>query len=678
VGPSAFKDSAGQLYCCYGCGVVEGLLRSREEGDRIDPVLARLGVGALLSMTVMMLSLVLYVSPAQSIPPTLRAAFGWALLAFSAPAVALLSAPYLRAGVSGVRNGRAGSDALVALGSLSAFGVSAWHVLRGSGPIYFDTATMLLVLVTAGRLIEASAKSGTSRLVRGLLNLAPQTAHRLDGTEERDLPAADLMPGDAVAVWPGERVPADGAIVSGSSSVEESAFTGESRPRPCGPGHRVHAGSVNLEGRLVLRVEQAGHGSLLAQMARLVEDAEARRAPSQRLADRAAAGLLALVWATALGAFLYWALAAGDATRAGSAALSVLVVACPCAFGLATPLAVSVSISRAAQAGVLIRSGDALERMARLKRLYLDKTGTLTRSQLSLQAMESTDRSVSEAEALSWAATLEGATRHPAGLALRTAAKQRGCPEGTVEDAHAEPGGGVVGTVALDGVRREVAVGSLPFLASRGMGLPPDADPASATSDCGVGWNGRVRALFYLADTPRPEAAEVVTSLGRLGLEVSLLSGDNESAAQTVALQVGITQVHAACSPTDKVSIVRAASGTHGGLTGMAGDGLNDAPALASTDLGIALASGTDLAREAGDVVLLGDDLRRLPWSIALARRTTRVIRQNLLWACGYNTLALAAAAHGSLHPLAAALLMLLSSLFVLGNSLRLLSHSGP
>ncbi len=756
AGASGFEPEPGHVFCCYGCYLVQGILRTQEEPGATARIIARLGLGAFLSMTVEMASLILYTSTPGSLSLPVFHVLRWALLAFSLPALLIMGLPFLRSAWHEFTHRRLNMDALIAMGAFSAFGVSALHVVRGEGSVYFDTATMLLVLVTVGKLLEASAKSSTSRLVRGLLAIGPRVARRLTGGGEEEIAPEAARPGDRLVVRPGEQIPTDGVVLEGDSAVQEATFTGESLPRRCRPGDTLFGGSLNTDGRLVIRATAVGESTLLGQMARLVREAGARRAPVERLADRMAGLFVPLVWATAIAAAAYWGLLHGNLERAGMAALSVLVVACPCALGLATPLAVSLAIGRAARAGVLIRSGEVLELLPRVRHLFLDKTGTLTHGAMRLASVQMLDPSLDEGEVLAWAAALESGSEHPVGRAVVRAARERGLPSGEVREFRAVPGRGVRGVVEMAGRTRVLVAGSAAFLEECGIQVEPSADCGFQIADCRtaqcavgpsvpiapedgiraqgsgadggtagaagaaaggaqsggagthlyVAWEGRARARLEVADAARPEGAAAVAALRKAGIAVTMLSGDRPEAAAAVARQMGIEHVRAACTPADKVSAIEAArataalQGTSGrrrpwmgrfdygrcaaknlkskienrkSVVAMVGDGINDAPALAAADVGIALAGGTDLAREAGEVVLLGDDLRRLPWSISLARATYRIIAQNLFWAFGYNIIAMTLGFLGILHPLLAAVLMLFSSLFVLGNSLRLL-----
>jgi heavy metal translocating P-type ATPase len=601
--------------------------------------------------------------------PAVLVAFRWALLALSTPVLLILGAPFLASAVRDARRARVSTDALAALGAFAAYGVSAASVARGpEGRIYFDTATMVLVLVTLGRFLEAQAKSKASSLIRGLARISAGEASVLrDGTEVAT-PLEGLRPGDPVVVRPGEVVPVDGAVTDGRSHVEEAAFTGEPAPRPVGPGATVYGGAVNMEGRILVRATDVGEASLLGRIARVVEEAQLTRAPAQRLADNVAAVFLPIVVAVALASLAYWALARGDARTGWMAALSTLVVACPCALGIATPLATAVAVGRAARMGVLVRSPAAIEALARVRTLFLDKTGTLTRGSLAVTSMRALG-GVGEEFALRVAATLETGTGHIVGKALVAEAQARGLELGEVIECRQEPGAGVEGVVDVDGQRLSVRVGTAAWVGA----VPGEGSDATRAF---VAWDGVVRAVAEFADTPRAEAAEVVERLRGMGIEPAVISGDREAVTRQVADGLGISRAHAECAPDRKAEIVAAARRDRA-ITAMIGDGVNDAPALAEADVGISMAGGADLARESSDITILGDDLRRVPLLISLARATVSVVRGNLAWALGYNALALVAAFLGFLHPLLAAGLMLVSSLFVLGNSLRLAVERG-
>ncbi len=621
----------------------------------------RLGVGAFLAMNVMMISLLLYTGEVETgaVP-----AFRWVLLGLSTPAVLILGYPFALGAAAELRRRRLSLDTLILVGTATAFATSAVDTVRGAGHIYFDTATMLLLLVTVGKLVEARAKRRTGELLRGLDALLPPTATRIEPDGPREVALGELSPGDLLRVLPGGRVPADGTVEDGASTIEEAAFTGESRPRAVTVGDGVLAGTVNGEGALAVRAERVGEDVLLHGIVDMVEEAADHASPSERLAERAAALFIPAVLALAAGAGLFWLLRAGPA-QAGLVALAVIVVACPCAMGIATPLATALAVGRAAREGIVVRGGDVMERVGRLELLFLDKTGTVTIGAPELVAVEPTDPDVGEDELLGWLAGLESGSGHSLASAVVAAARVRGLDVGAVRGLRVIPGRGVRGTVVRDGEEREVMAGSEALF----DGPPPLPPPEPDATAVVVAWDGRPRGRVLLRDAPRPDAAEAIAELLRAGVRTVLLSGDREEVARAVAESVGIPEVEAPRTPEQKLERLRQAA--DGRVAGMVGDGINDAPALSAAEVGIALGAGTDLARQAGNVVLLSDRLTQVPWLIALSRRTRRIIVQNLAWAFGYNAVALGAAAAGLLHPLLAALAMVVSSVTVLSNSLR-------
>ena len=666
----AGREAAGLVFCCYGCALVSRIVGDRDRQGPRAWIILRLSVGALLAMNVMMLAMLLYTGGVEAAAvPLLR----WAMLALAAPALAILGYPFLAGAAAEIRRRQLSLDSLIALGSFTAFGVSAVNTIRGAGHVYFDTATMLPVLVTFGRLIEATAKTRTGRLVRELQTRLPRTALRVDAAgEAREIEIGLLRAGDRVRVRPGERIAADGRIVEGRAVIQEADFTGEFEPRSCGPGDPVIAGTVNGEQGIVIEAVRVGEDILLRRMIELVERARDASAPWERAAARAARVFVPAVLALAAAAGLGWLAAAGPA-KAGFVALAVLVVACPCAMGLATPLATALALGRAARSGVLVRGGDVMERLASVDVVFFDKTGTLTTGAPTLGRVELAHAPVSEEELLGCLATLESASEHPLARAALAEAARRGIEIGELADLRIAPGQGLRGRVRWRGVEREILAGTERYV-QMGLGETPEsASGASAGAETAVvvAWQGEIRGRLWLSDRVREGAAETVRALQAAGVRTVLLSGDRLETARAIGERVGITEIRAPCGPDEKIEIIRSAAGR--GLTAaMVGDGINDAPALAVAAVGIALGAGTDLARQSGNVLLLSDRLARIAWLLALSRRTRQTIRQNLLWAFGYNGIALAAAAAGVLHPLLAAAAMALSSVAVLRNSLRL------
>lgn len=639
------------LFCCYGCRLASRIVGGRDGKGAHAWNILRLGVGALLSMNVMMIALLLYTGEVE---PAAAPVFRWIMFAVSTPAMLILGYPLVLGSIRDLAQRRLSTDILIAGGSFAAFLISAVNTVRGRGYVYFDTATMLPLLVTFGRLIEATAKTRTGELLRGLETLLPHTALRLEGDRAEEVSASELKPGDCLRVRPGERFAADGRVIEGHSTVEESAFTGESKPRDAGPGDAVIAGTINGPGALVIRSDAVGEQLLLSRIVGMVHEAWRTTGAWERLSDRAASFLILATLAVAAAAALFWTFQ-GDPARGGLAALAVAVVACPCAMGIATPLATALAVGRAARSGVLVRGGDVLERIGQVRSVFFDKTGTITTNDPAIVEIQ-VEPGVSENDLLEWLAGLETGSEHVLAKAMVREARKRGLEIGTVSDVTVRPGLGIEGKVTRQGHNRVVT-------ASRG-----ESDSDEPLTVIKVEWDGRVQGRIYLADQIRADAAQAVAQLHEERIETVLLSGDRADVAGLIARQTGIQRSEAPRRPEEKIEAIRNSRG----VTAMVGDGINDIPALAAAAVGIAIGAGTDLARHVGNVVLLSDRLAQIPWLIRLSRTTRRLIAQNLAWAAGYNVIALAAAAAGWLHPLLAALAMVVSSLTVLTNSLRI------
>ncbi len=661
------REYGGSVFCCTGCLLVSRIVGAQDQhGARAWSVL-RLSIGALLAMNVMTIALLLYTNGIEG--AAIRT-FRWLMLALATPAMVILGYPFVCGAAAELARRRISLDTLVALGSVTAFGVSAVNTVRGAGPVYFDTATMLPTLMTFGRLIEGTAKAGTRHLLRALQSFLPRTALRVEDGQARETELGLLRAGDVIRVRPGGRIPVDGRLAEGETTIGEADFTGESEPRVCRPGDPVIAGTLNGAQAIVLVAERTGADLLLRRIIDMVEQARETAAPWERLAARMAGWFVPAVLVLAAGAAIFWLTVAGP-ERAGSVALAVLVVACPCALGIATPLAAALAIGRAARAGVLVRGGDVMERLAGVGTVCFDKTGTVTTGLPALQRVEVLDSTIGEDELIGCLATLESASEHPVAVATVAAARGRGIELGQVTQVRIEAGKGLRGRVTWRGEAREVVAGTADFVTGCGDPVPDECTVIH------VAWEGRIRGRLFFSDAIRPESRAVVAELRQAGIGASLLSGDRLATARFVAARIGVTDVHAPCGPGEKVAIVRAAA-RPGRPVAMVGDGVNDAPALAAADIGIALGGGTDLARQASHVVLLSDDLGRLPWLIELSRATRRTMIQNLAWAAGYNTVALGAAAAGWLHPLVAAVAMVGSSLTVIANSMRLNGFPDP
>ncbi|WP_234506575.1 MULTISPECIES: heavy metal translocating P-type ATPase [Thermus] len=584
---------------------------------------------------------------------------------------------FFRQALSEVRHRALGMSTLVALGAGSAYLYSFLVLLfPGLFPeearhLYFEAGAVILALILLGKHLEEGAKGKASEAIRRLLALRPKTARVLQDGEEKEIPAEALIPGDLVRVLPGERIPADGVVVEGKSHVDESMLTGEPIPRAKGPGDEVVGGTVNGEGLLLVRVTRVGEATLLAQMARMVEEAQAHKPKVQEVADRIAALFVPAVLGVALFTFLLW-LASGSLSHAFVAALSVLLIACPCAMGLATPAAIAVATGRAAQLGLLFRKGQAIEGLARADTVVLDKTGTLTQGKPTLT--ERLGFALSPEEALRLAAALERGSEHPIAKAVLEAARDLSLPE--AQAVRALPGEGIEGVVE----GKKLYLGGPALMERLGVALPKEAWELSEKgyTPLYLADGERLLAAFGVFDPPKPEARRVVAALKALGLKPVLLTGDHPIPARRVAEALGIEEVLAGVRPEGKVEAIRHLQ-AQGRKVIFVGDGINDAAALAQADAGIALATGTDIAVEAGDVILLSPSLESLVDAILLARRTLRTIYLNFFWAYAYNILLIPVAA-GALYPFTGLLLnpmlaagaMTLSSLFVLSNSLRL------
>ncbi|MFJ2272709.1 heavy metal translocating P-type ATPase [Streptomyces sp. NPDC087866] len=649
-----------------------------------DTLRQRLITAVLLAVPVILMSM---------IPALQFDNWQWLSLTLAAPVVTYAGWPFHRAAWTNARHGAATMDTLISVGTSAAFLWSVWALFfgtagmtgmthpfeltigrsDGSGNIYLEAAAGVTAFILAGRWFEARSKRKAGAALRALLELGAKEVTVLRDGREMTVDTADLRAGDRFLVRPGEKIATDGVVVEGSSAVDASMLTGESVPVEVSTGDAVTGATLNAGGRLVVEATRVGADTQLARMAKLVEDAQNGKAAAQRLADRISAVFVPVVIVLALGTLGFWLASGAGLTAAFTAAVAVLIIACPCALGLATPTALMVGTGRGAQLGILIKGPEVLESTRRIDTIVLDKTGTVTTGRMTLQAVH-TAAGTTDTDVLRLAGALEHASEHPIAQAVATAAADRtGGTLPTPEDFANVPGLGVQGVV--DG--HAVLVGREQLLAEWEIRLPADLAARKAEAEAAgrtaiaVAWDGEARAVLEVADAVKDTSAEAIVRLRRLGLTPILLTGDNRAVAESVAAEVGIDEVYAEVLPQDKVDVVKRLQ-AEGRSVAMVGDGVNDAAALAQADLGLAMGTGTDAAIEAGDLTLVRGDLRAAPDAIRLARRTLGTIRTNLFWAFAYNVAALPLAAAGLLNPMIAGAAMAFSSVFVVGNSLRL------
>ncbi len=631
-------ESAG-----YGARETEEAHLAHADGHHHDEPAAvlrrRLLVAVALTIPVALLAMV---------PPLQFSGWEWVALVLATPVVVYSGAGFHRAAWSSARHGGTSMDTLISIGTLAAWLWSAVVLIGGlDADTYFEVAAVVTTLILLGRYLEARAKRRSSEAIRSLLELGTKEALVLRDGAELLLPVAELQVGDVFVVRPGEKIATDGVVREGASAIDQSMLTGESVPVEVGPGSEVAGATINSYGRLLVRATKVGADTALAQIARLVDAAQSGKAPVQRLADRVSAVFVPIVIVLSLATLAGWLASGASASTAFTAAVAVLIIACPCALGLATPTALMVGTGRGAQLGVLIRGPEVLERTRQISTIVLDKTGTTTEGKLELAEVVPMN-GAGRADVLRLAGAVEAASEHPVAHAIAAAARAELGSLPPVTEFRNLPGIGVQGRVEGHAVEVRRVDGAIT-----------------------VSWDGEPRARLSVWDTVKPTSAEAVAELKRLGLAPVLLTGDGREAAERVADEVGIERVVAEVRPAEKVAEIERLQ-AEGEIVAMVGDGVNDAPALARADLGLAIGTGTDVAIEASDLTLVSGDLRAAVDAIRLARRTLRTIKGNLFWAFAYNVAAIPLAIAGLLSPIIAAAAMAASSLFVVGNSLRL------
>ena len=661
-----------------------------EQKRQSRDLLIRFGTASFFSMQLMLFSIALYAGYFQGIDERIKFIFHVISFVLTTPVLFYAGWPIIKGSFRGLKNLTFNMDVLIAAGSLSAYLYSIQQMVSG-GEVYFDTAAMIITLILLGRYIEAGAKRKASETISRLMQLSPREARKLEASPDQAdsndrlrlaarkmIPVSSLRPLDLLEVIPGEKIPVDGLVVTGVSEADESMLTGESRPSPKADGAQVFGGTLNLFGSLVFRVTKTGKDTVLAQIIQAVADAQARRAPIQSVADRAIGYFVPAVLLISLLTFLGWLYHGAPSSRALMNAVSVMVIACPCALGLATPLAILIGTSNGATKGILIKGGDVIEKAASVDFVVLDKTGTITEGKPVLSDAFAIGIPVSEA--LRLALSLERLSEHSLGRAVVEAS--RGLDPYEVVGFSAVPGRGIRGTIH----GKPALIGSRGFIESEGIKGTIDAaldgehnlefmeSEKSGSTVIFLCYDGSVRGVFVVSDRVRKEAAEAVDKLKTAGLGVAMVTGDNLNTAEAVAKKTGIESVKAQASPMEKADEIRRME-KEGRHVLMAGDGINDSPALVQATVGIAVGRATDIALESADIVVMRSDLRLVADAITLAKKTFRVIKQNIFWAFFYNIVAIPLAILGILHPVMAAGAMAFSSLSVVGNSLRARIH---
>lgn len=672
--PVAVAAAEGERsYCCFGCRFADGISNADSKTPAFLAPPSALGLSTFFTMNVVMMTMALWSYAAQDMPPfeaALRDFLRYGAMAFSAPVLLLLGRPLFSHAVTAVARGHFTTDLLLATGVIAAFAVSVINTLRDNGHVYFEVGCVILVLVTLGRWLEASGRSNACQALEQLEKLVPDTVTRLSLGREIETSRLLVLVDDEVRVLAGQRIPLDGQVIRGRAVVDEQFFTGESTPVEKQCGDMVLGGSLNLDGDLVFKVTAPPTEGALGRLIDAVRKARLSKGRYQRISDTWSTCFFPLISVIAIGTFVYHG-TNGDFHQALLNALAVVLIACPCALALATPLAVWTALATAAKKGVLLRSGDSLESLATIKAIRWDKTGTLTTGNPQVVRLycESPEEKPT-IEALT--AEITDSSRHVFSRAIREYLKDVE-PATRLVDVRTVPGRGLGATTASGTV---IQFGSVSWMDGSGLtwgnylkSILQDEQAQNGTF-IAIGINGQVRGLYLIEETVRAEAIEAIDALRTIGMNQAILTGDRLDRASRLSVTLDIP-VEARLLPEEKLAAIRRAHDQFGSVA-MVGDGLNDAPALAAADVGIALGCGADVSRDSAGICLLNSDLRLIPWAHQFSKETVRIIRTNLAWSFGYNSIGVVLAACGQLHPAAAAALMVVSSLMVLGNSLRL------
>ncbi len=669
------KDHEGRRlhFCCYGCSFTHSIVGEEGESGTASMFLIRLGFSALLSMNVMLFSWVFYADQwhGWGIEPEAIPYVGMFLFVISTPVILLVGFPFLKNGIKEIMSRHLSMDSLIALGSLAAYGYSTREVFTGGDDVYFDTATMIIVLVTFGRYLEATAKVKSTNAIRQLLDLVPDEVRLVDNGKESIVAAKEVPAGSTIRVLPGEYIPLDGIILVGDTSVNESILTGESIPHSKTKDDEVYAGTVNIDGAIQIKTTAESDETVHARIVRLMEEAQKTRSPLQKMVDRISAIFIPLVILIAVLTFTGWTLISSFDV-ALMYALAVLVVACPCALGIGSPIAAAVSIGRSAAGGVLVKSAGAMERIGKTRIAVFDKTGTLTSGEFAVVFVKTVDDN--EEQFISAVASLERDSLHPLSKSIVRFAEagQNGWLD--TKEMTTVPGQGIKGQVKINGTWKELLAGNKRFLDANGYSISEELVSTANAKEATLiyaGWDKEIKGVIGLQDVIHESAYDAVKQLQRMNIKTILLSGDRKDIVKKVGNELGIDETYGELLPQQKIDYIRSLRKKNKAVA-MIGDGINDAPSLAAADTGITLASATDIAKENADITILGAQLDKIPWIISLSNKTRRIISWNLIWAFGYNSIAIMFAVFGFLQPIIAAFAMIISSLLVIGNSMRL------